>query len=75
MIRLETETDFWAKTGSSLVYAFASRVMLGIGDRSPNLPGMGLDKINFSGMGLADLLRRLFDTMLKTCGPNSVPYS
>ena len=58
IIRRDADIDFWVKTSSSLLYAFASRRMLGIGDDSPNL----------SGMGMVDLLRYLFDMLFETCG-------
>jgi hypothetical protein len=40
------------------MYTFAHRVMLGIGDNSPD----------FSGMGMVGLLKHLFDMMLEKCG-------
>jgi len=56
-IRPDTDPDFWAKTYSSLIYSFSSRMLLGIGDQAPG----------FSGLGLMGLLRRICDLMLKTC--------
>jgi AcrR family transcriptional regulator len=61
VLRPDTDPDFWVKTHSSLVYTFASRMLLGIGD----------NEADFSGMGLVELLRSLFDMMLKTCGVES----
>ena len=58
ILRPDTDPDFWAKTHSSLVYAFASRLLLGIGDSSSD----------FSGMGMTKLLWHLYDMMLKTNG-------
>ena len=58
VLRQDTNTDYWAKTHSSLMYAFSSRMLLGIGDQSPD----------FSGMGLRELLWNMYDSMLKTCG-------
>ncbi|MCL2010648.1 MAG: TetR/AcrR family transcriptional regulator [Synergistaceae bacterium] len=58
VLRQDTDPDFWVKTHSSLIYAFTSRLLLGIGDSSPE----------FSGMGMIELLRNLYGTMLKTCG-------
>ena len=52
-----TDPDFWAKAHSSLVYSFSCRRALGIGDNSPD----------FSGMSMVDMLRNLYDLMLKTC--------
>ena len=57
IIRQDSDPDFWMKIASSLIYAFANRVMLGVGDSLPN----------YSGMGLMELLRFMFDMMLKTC--------
>ena len=69
IIRQDANIDFWMKTSSSLLYAFASRRMLGIGDNSPSIPGMeSAGATNFSGMGMVDLLRYLFDMLLETCG-------
>ena len=53
----DIDPDYWVRTSSSLIYAFASRAMLGIGDSSPG----------FSGKGMAELLRSLYDMMLKSC--------
>ena len=49
-----TDPDFWMKVSSSLIYAFSSRSMLGIGDKSSN----------FTGMGMAELLKFLYELML-----------
>ena len=57
IIRQDADPDFWMKGVSSLFYTFSSRTMLGIGDRSPN----------FSGMDMTELLRFMFDMMLKIC--------
>jgi len=54
-IRKDADPDFWMKISSSLFYAFASRMMLGIGDSSPD----------YSGMRMDELLRHMFDIMLK----------
>ena len=53
----DTDPDFWMKVHSSLLYAFSSRLFLGIGDNSPE----------FSGKGLAELLRDLYSMLLATC--------
>ena len=50
----ETDPDFWAKTASSLLYAFSNRMMLGIGDGSRD----------FSGMGMSELLGFMFKLMI-----------
>jgi len=57
IIRQDSDPDFWMKIASSLIYAFSNRVMLGVGDSLPN----------YSGMRLMELLRFMFDMMLKTC--------
>ena len=58
VIRQDTDSDYWAKVASSLFYAFASRMMLGIGDSSPG----------FSGMSMAELLKHTYDLMFEKCG-------
>ena len=58
VLRSDTDPDFWAKTHSSLLYAFASRLMLGIGDSAPG----------FSGLSMPEMLRNMYDLMLKACG-------
>ena len=57
-IRQDTDLDFWKKMCSSLMYAFSSRMLLGIGD---SLPG-------YTGMGMIDLLKTLLNLMFATCG-------
>ena len=54
----EVDPDFWAKLHSSILYTFASRLMLGIGDSSPG----------FSGTNMSDMLLNMYDTMLKIHG-------
>ena len=54
VIRRDTDPDFWAKICSSLFYAFANRMMLGI---------------DFSGTGMADMLKSLFDMMFRMLRP------
>lgn len=60
-LRQETDSDFWVKLHSSLLYTFTSRALLGIGDNSQG----------FSGKGLKEMLRNMYDLMLKTCGTNN----
>ena len=62
ILRPDADLDFWIKTHSSLIYAFASRMLLGIGDSSQD----------FSGMGMSELLRNLYAIMLRTCGVNTL---
>ena len=57
ILRPDADADFWVKVHSSLLYTFASRTLLGIGDAEPG----------FTGMGMSDLLRNLYDRMLKEC--------
>jgi len=54
IIRGDTDSDFWVKTSSSLMYAFSNRMMLGIGDLAQG----------YAGMGMSELLRFMFKTML-----------
>ena len=63
VLRPDTDPDFWVKMHSSLVYTFASRSLLGIGDSSPD----------FSGMGLTEMLRNMYNMMFKTCGVRNEP--
>jgi AcrR family transcriptional regulator len=57
IIRSDTTPDFWATASSSLFYAFANRMLLGIGDMSPD----------FTGIGMVDALRNLFELLFETC--------
>jgi AcrR family transcriptional regulator len=57
-LRADEDADFWAKMHSSLLYTFSSRFMLGIGDNSPE----------FFGLTLTDMLKNMYDLLLKTRG-------
>lgn len=57
VIRQDTDPDLWMKLVSSVLYTYSSRVLLGIGDNSPE----------YVGMKMVDLLRTTYDLMLKTC--------
>jgi AcrR family transcriptional regulator len=57
IIRKDADPDYWVKTCSSLMYTFASRLVLGVGDGSQG----------FTGRGMIDMLRSTFELMLKTC--------
>ena len=57
IIRQDTDADFWMKASSSIVYAFASRRMLGIGDNAPD----------FTGQSMYEALWSLYDLLLHTC--------
>jgi len=58
ILRKDTDADFWAKTHSSLLYAFSSRSLLGIGDNEKG----------YTGMDMSQLLLKMYEIMLKTCG-------
>ena len=58
VVRQDTDPDYWMKVTSSLSYAFAIRMMLGIGDNVPS----------FTGRGMAEMHRQTFDLLLATCG-------
>ena len=58
ILRPDADPDYWVRVHSSLIYSFANRALLGIGDSAAG----------FSGMGMSELLRNLYDLMLKTCG-------
>jgi len=54
----DTEPDYWMKITSSLSYSFAIRMMLGIGDNTPD----------FTGKGMAEMHRYTFELMFGICG-------
>ena len=54
----DTDPDYWMKIHSSLMYSFAIRMMLGIGDTSQG----------FDGMNMAEMLRHNYDIMFEKCG-------
>jgi len=58
VLRLDTDPDYWMKVTSSLFYTFATRMMLGIGDNSPE----------FVGKGMMEMLKNTFEIMLIQCG-------
>jgi AcrR family transcriptional regulator len=58
VIRRDVDPDIWMKIASSLLYSFANRMVLGIGDDSPE----------YSGKGMIDLLRDMYDVMFRVCG-------
>ena len=58
ILRPDMDADFWVKIHSSLIYAFSSRLLLGIGDSSED----------FSGMRMYDLMREVCNLMLEKCG-------
>ena len=58
LIRKDTDPDYWKKAVSSLFYSFATRMMLGIGDNTPE----------FKGRGMEEMLKCTFDILLKQYG-------
>ena len=61
IIRHDAAPDYWKKTASSLLYAFFSRDMLGVGQKEPN----------FTGMNVFELLRHTFDMAFKMYGTSN----
>jgi AcrR family transcriptional regulator len=58
----DTNPDFWIRVHSSVLYAFASRRLLGIGDNEPD----------YYGMSMHDLIYNMYVMLLKTCGTGNV---
>ena len=58
VIRQDADPDYWMKVSSSLMYSFAARMMMGLGDTMPD----------YIGMGMADLLKRTYEMMIEQCG-------
>jgi AcrR family transcriptional regulator len=50
----ETDSDFWAKIHSSIIYTYSSLYMLGAGDNTES----------FEGKGMIDMLRSVYELML-----------
>ena len=67
IIRRDTDPDFWVKVHSSLLYAYASRHMLGIGD------GVVGIETEYSGMTMPEILRFLYDLLIKLYGTATAP--
>ena len=57
IVRPDIQPDFWVKIHSSLIYTFASRMLLGIGDSAPD----------FSGKNLSELVHDMCSIMLEKC--------
>ena len=57
-LRKDIDYDYWTKATSSLFHSFATRAMLGIGDKT----------LDFVGLGMADMLRCTLDIMFEKCG-------
>ena len=58
ILQQDTDPDYWAKITSCTYYTFAARMMLGIGDNSPD----------FIGRSMVEMLKQTFDIMLDVCG-------
>ena len=58
IVRPDANPDFWIKIHSSLIYTFASRLLLGIGDSDPG----------FTGKNLSELVHDMCSIMLEKCG-------
>ena len=56
----DADLDFWIKASSSILYTYASRMLLGIGDTAPE----------FNGMGMVKLLKFLFELLFFKYGNN-----
>ena len=61
VVHEDADTKFWARCCSSIVYAFASRSRLGIGDASPG----------YAGKGMVEMLYCIFELLLLTRGMQS----
>jgi AcrR family transcriptional regulator len=57
-IHKDTDADYWMKLHSSIVYSFASRFMLGIGDGEPG----------FTGRNMTDMLISTYDMLFEKHG-------
>ena len=57
-IRQDTDMDYWMKAISCLLYTFAARRMLGIGDNKPE----------YTGKGMGEMLEATMRLMLELCG-------
>ena len=53
-----TDSDFWTKTTSSIIYAFLDRKMMGFGEDSPG----------YKGLGVRGLLLYMYEMLIKICG-------
>jgi AcrR family transcriptional regulator len=62
MIRQDSDPDLWMKICSSLVYAYASRMLMGIGDSS----------YDYVGFDMKSMLKSVFDMLLTVCGKKDV---
>ena len=63
VIRPDVDSDYWIKVSSSLMYSYAARMMMGIGDNAPD----------YTGMGMVELLKYTFEMMLERCGSSNAP--
>ena len=60
-VKQDTDPEFYKKLVSCIFYTYSNRAILGNGDSSPG----------FSGLGMIDLLRKVYDTMFLLCGVDS----
>ena len=58
VIRQDADPDYWMKLVSCIFYTYSNRAVLGNGDSSPG----------YTGMNMENMLRRIFEDMLKECG-------
>ena len=58
IIRPDADPDLWMKIFSSVLYAYSNRMLLGIGDSSPN----------YTGLSMEGVILEVLDLMLKVCG-------
>ena len=61
VLKPNTDPDYWMKMVSCVFYTYSNRAVLGNGDSSSS----------YTGMNMEDLLRRIFDNLLRECGVNS----
>ena len=62
VLKPDTDPEFWKKLVSCIFYTYSNRAILGNGDASPD----------FKGLGMVDLLRKLYDTLFFLCGTDEV---
>ena len=65
LLKPDSDPEFWKKLVSCVFYTFSNRAILGNGDASPE----------YKGLGMVDILRKLYDTMFYLCGVDEVHSS
>ncbi|MCL2093284.1 MAG: TetR/AcrR family transcriptional regulator [Treponema sp.] len=63
ILRSDTDPDYWAKLHSCMLYTFASRLLLGIGDQAPG----------YVGKNMAQMLRSTYEMLLQIHGTAQSP--